>query len=110
MTSDFALTYIPRRMRELKVGPHYFLRYRHLVLRPSAVKKINSGTDFYFLLQPVASVRVESEAGTYDRTVTNINEMQYEHRGRIVIKNLSAAEVQHVHFIQVIPKNTKEKK
>lgn len=106
MTIALALEYIPRRMEELGYGEQYILRFRHLVLKPQEKLEINACNQFFILVEQPADVSVESQAGIYDLSRTNTNEMQYEHQGIITIGNLGGR-ANHLRFIQVIPRHIK---
>lgn len=109
MTINLALEYIPRRMRELGYGKQYYLRFRHLVLQPSEELELPAYNQFFILVEEAQDVSVKSEFGIFDLSLTNANEMLYEHQGQITIKNKAAA-IRHVRFIQVIPKHNFRKK
>lgn len=102
MTVEFALNYIPRRMKELGYGTKYLIRWRHMQLDRAANKVINANNELYLLINPKSGLVVKSKAGIYDQNDTAINEMQYEHRGKILVKN-EARFAQMVLFIQVVP-------
>jgi hypothetical protein len=102
MNTAFALDYIPRRMNELGYGNGYITRYRHFQMDASSVLNIDAENEHYFLIEPSDNLLVKSKAGTYNINDESINEMQYEHRGKIKISNLSKNK-QFVIFIQVIP-------
>jgi hypothetical protein len=102
MTINLALEYIPRRMRELGLGSDYYLRFRHFVLQPSEVVKIDSTNQFYILIEEVGDVNVTSDFGVFDLSQSNINEMLYEHQGQIKVTNYLKT-INHLRFIQVIP-------
>ena len=55
------------------------------------------------LIEPSEEVRVESNTGLFDLSEYQVNELQYEHSGKIIIRNLSNAP-NHLRMIQVIPK------
>jgi len=102
MTINLALEYISKRMCELKIR-EYHLRFRHLLLQPGEQREMAAHTHLFYLVEPPGDVRVESDVGLFDFTETLTGEMQYEHRGKLTITNLSAF-FNHVRFIQVIPK------
>jgi hypothetical protein len=105
MTVEFALDYIPRRMRELGYGDNYITRWRHLQLDASSSIKIDSSNEYYILITPSSQVAVRSKLGVFDLTDIALNEMQYEHRGKIQIRN-NTHEIQFILFIQVIPNHS----
>lgn len=104
MTTALAQDYIRRRMAELGYMDNYYVRLRHYVLRPLQSIVIDADVHFFLLIQPPVMVRVQSAYGIYDLTVDNVNELQYEHQGKIEVENY-ASHLQHVQFIQVIIKN-----
>lgn len=108
MTVNLALEYIPRRMRELGFRNDYFIRFRHLVLQPKEEVKLDADNQFFYLIEEANKIRVESETGIFDLREKNANELQYEHQSKITIYNYSTR-INHLRFIQVIPKHTKIK-
>lgn len=108
MTTDLALEYIPRRMRELGYGDNYSLRFVHLVLQPSEKRNLEASCEFFILVEEPANVSVDSDMGIFDLSNTTTNELQYEHQGSITVSNLSTAAAISVRFIQVIPKNIQQ--
>jgi hypothetical protein len=111
MTEQFALDYIPHRMRELGHNAGYITRFQHLILRPREIINLECyGGEIWLLVDPTASIRVESELGRYNmRNIINANKQVYEHQGSIEIANLDAV-VNHVRFIQVVPKHDRKEK
>lgn len=108
MTINLALEYIPRRMEELGFGNRYYLRFRHLALQPHEQLTVTAYNQFFILVEEVADVSVVSEFGVFDLSLKNINEMLYEHQGKIEIQNYSSG-INHIRFIQVIPKHKTKK-
>ena len=104
MNTQFALDYIPRRMNELGYGSHYITRWRHLQIDAGSSLSIDADNEYYILIEPNIYFSVKSKFGVYDVTDTAINEMQYEHRGKILIKNY-LSKSQLILFIQVIPQH-----
>lgn len=104
MTIALALEYIPRRMNDIGVGSNYFLRFKHLVLRSMETIEIDADNQFFIQLDEVADISIQSEFGIYDLSESNISEQQYEHQGKIILYNYSS-DINHVRFIQVIPRN-----
>ncbi len=103
MTIEFALAYIPRKMREMGFGDDYMIKFRHIILKPQQQQVIRAYSQFYLLVdQP--QVSITSDFGTYDLLETNSNEIIYEHQGLITIKN-NSTDYYRIRFIQVIPKN-----
>ncbi|GAC1599262.1 MAG: hypothetical protein NVS3B8_11840 [Chitinophagaceae bacterium] len=103
MTDILALEYIPKRMCELNYGTDYSIRFRHFVLQPGEGRKVHAYNQLFVLVEPFCDVRIESIAGLFDMSDDQANELQYEHRGDITILNRSIF-INHVRFIQVIPK------
>ncbi len=102
MTAGLALEYISRRMKEL-CQTDYHLRFRHLRLRGGETRTIMAHTDVFILVDPPLDVRVHSDIGVFDLSMEAATEMAYEHRGTILVANMSIFS-NHVRFIQVIPK------
>jgi hypothetical protein len=104
MTIDFALDHIPRRMRELGFEDAYYTKFKHLVMSPSETRKIEGYNQYWMLIDEPGDVSIVSEFGVFDLTLINANELDHEHQGLITITNYLAG-VNHVRFIQVIPKH-----
>ena len=102
MTSDLALEYISRRMNEMGYSKNYLLRFRHILLKVSEVREITAYNQIFLLIDPMATIRIESDVGLFDVNEDHANEMQYEHRGRIRATNLSLSTT-NVRFLQAIP-------
>jgi len=102
MTSDLALEYINRRMSEMGNGKNYLLRFRHLLLQGNEARELTAYNQILLLIEPAANVKIESDVGLYDLNEEHANELQYEHRGRIKIVNLSLVPT-NVRFLQAIP-------
>ena len=108
MTINLALEYIPRRMEELGFGNEYYLRFRHFVLQPSEQLDVLAFNQFFILVEEASDVSVKSEFGIFDLSLRNANEMLYEHQGQITIQNYASG-INHVRFIQIIPKHKNQK-
>lgn len=104
MTIESALSYIERRMSEIGVGKNYFTQLKHFVLTPLESIEIDADNQYFILLDEMGDILIQSDFGIYDLTETTINELKYEHQGKIIVQNYSA-EIKHVRFMQVIPKN-----
>lgn len=104
MTSDLALEYIARRMVEMGYGKRYLIRFRHMLLQIGEVRELTAYNQVFLLIDPVVALRIESDVGLFDLNEDHVNEMQYEHRGRIKITNLSLSPT-NARFIQAIPIN-----
>ena len=104
MTSDLALEYIARRMTEMGYGKNYLIRFRHVLLKINETREITAYNQIFLLIEPIQSIRIESDVGLFDLTEDHANEMQYEHRGTIKITNLSLT-ITNVRFLQAIPIN-----
>lgn len=107
MTSDLALEYIARRMKEMGYGKNYLLRFRHILLKVSEVREIAAYNQIFLLIDPMSTIRIESDVGLFDVNEDHANEMQYEHRGRIRITNLSLTPT-NARFLQAIPINVND--
>jgi hypothetical protein len=108
MTIALALEYIPRRMKELGYGADYYIRFRHFVMQPQEKVEVDAYNQFFILVEEVQDGSVTSDFGLFDLAVQNINEQTYEHQGAIVISNY-ADRINHLRFIQVIPKHKTKK-
>jgi hypothetical protein len=102
MTAEFAIDFIPRRMKELGYGIEYIVRWRQFQLELNGILDIDAQNEYYYLVNPGNNVEVSSKFGIYNNADTSINEAQFEHRGKIRIKNFSPLPL-FVQFIQVIP-------
>ena len=102
MNIGFAMEYIPRRMCELGHGKNYMIRMRHILLQPNEQRTISGQNNLFVMVDPYCDLRVESNAGLFDMSEGQANELQYEHRGDITITNHSIF-TNHVRFIQAIP-------
>jgi hypothetical protein len=108
MKTEFVLDYIPRRMAELGYDKGYLTRWRHFQIDAKSVLKIDSENEFYYLIEPSVDFSVKSKLGICDLRDKTINEMQYEHRGKIKIQNYSRYS-KLILFIQVIPNHLYKK-
>lgn len=106
MNIEFALAFIPRRMRELGYGDNYIIRWRHFQLERQQIFKIDADNEYFMLINPNSNFAVRSKAGVFDLLDEAIDEQKYEHRGKIQVKN-RAKETQLILFIQVIPNHFK---
>lgn len=102
MTVEFALDFIPRRMRELGYGDNYITRWRHFQLETLQTLKLEGNNEYYMLINPSSYFAVRSKAGVFDLNDVAVDEQKYEHRGKTQIKN-RAETTQLILFIQVIP-------
>lgn len=102
MTSELALEYIKRRTAELCYNDSYSIRLRHFVLQPFEKRSIDAHNQFFVLLEPYCDLRIQSSSSVFDLSEDLTNELQYEHRGDILLTNLSA-QIIHTRMIQVIP-------
>ena len=107
MTSDLALDYIGRRMQEMGYGKKYLLRFRHVLLKVNESRELTAYNQIFLLIDPIATIRIESDVGLFDLNEYGANELQYEHRGRINITNLSLSPT-NARFIQAIPINAED--
>lgn len=104
MTTDLALEYIKRRTCELCYGDNYTLRVRHFVLQPYEQRIVDGHNQLFVLIEPYCDLRIESGAAIFDIAEQNINELEYEHRGDILLINQSMFH-NHARLIQVVPNN-----
>jgi hypothetical protein len=104
MTPELANEYIKRRMRELGHGDNYRIRFRHFVLGPMELRKIDARLQLLILAQPKECIRIQSDAGVFDAAEFSTNELQYEHQGTVQLTNYSPLP-QQVQMIQVIFKS-----
>lgn len=104
MTPDLTLDYIKRRMQEMGYGKDYLIRFRHVLLKMGEVREITAYNQIFLLIEPVHTIRIESDVGLFDLNEDSANEMQYEHRGRIRLTNLSLSST-NARFLQAIPIN-----
>lgn len=74
-------------MHELGYGDNYTVRYRQFVVPDRAIITIKAYNQLYFLIDPHPSFTVKSKFGVFDLTIAGINELQHEHKGKIVIEN-----------------------
>ena len=63
MTTDLALEYIPRRMKELGYGDNYSIQFRHFVLPVMAVINENFPNQLLILIEPSEAIAVKSDTG-----------------------------------------------
>lgn len=103
MTTDLALEYIKRRASEQCYGQSYTLRLRHFVLQPYEQRRLDGHNQFFIIIEPYCSIRVESATAVFDIAEDNVNELQYEHQGDILLINQSMF-LNHARFIQITPK------
>lgn len=105
MTVAFALDFIPRRMKELGYGDEYITRWRHFQVEHGVILKLDASNEYYFLIYPPQGIVVRSKKGSFDVLDPLLNEMQYEHSGKIEVINTSG-DNKMVLFIQVIPNHS----
>ena len=105
MTAELSLDYIKRRMQEMGYGKEYLLRFRHILLRESETRELTAYNQIFLLIDPISTLRIESDVGLFDLSEVSANELQYEHRGRIKLTNLSLSPT-NARFLQAIPINT----
>ena len=112
MTINFAIEYIPRKMRELGFeNDQYTIRFRSFAVARSVPHIIDAfGGEYFLLVEEYENLTIESEAGLYFKNVGTLttNENIYEHHGRITIVNVGNIP-QYVKMIQVIPKHINTK-
>ena len=105
MNPELALEYISRRMQEMGYGKNYLLRFRHILLKAGEVRELTAYSQLFLLIDTAQNIRIESDVGLFDLSDEHANELQYEHRGRIRITNLSDTPT-NTRLIQAIPINT----
>jgi len=102
MTVAFAIARIPLMMEELGYGKNYIIRWRHFQLAAHEILSFDANNQYYLLIAPRYGISVKSNSGVYNYSDPSINEMQYEHKGKIQVNNNNTYP-QLVLFIQVIP-------
>lgn len=107
MTLGVAIDLLERRMKELCKEETYVLRLRHFVVAPKATLKIEADNQYFLFADTSEHLRIESTFGLYDLQADNVNELQYEHFGKIKVTNRSDQR-QPAKFIQgiVLPIDT----
>jgi hypothetical protein len=95
-------------MEELGHGKSYYIRFRHFVLQPAEHIDIEAYNEFYILIGEPENVNITSDFGLFDLSFDKTNEQQYEHQGYISVQNYSSS-INHIRFIQVIPKQSIKK-
>ncbi len=103
MTHEFALWYIPIRMKELGIV-NYYVRYRCLNVSPAVTMTIEAWNEYYYAIDVPALFDIKSKAGQCNFQDSRLTELQFEHRGKITLTNLGKVN-SILRFIQVIPKN-----
>src|SRR5258705_4655761 len=101
MTFEFALEYIPRRMKELGHGTEYHLRLKYFNLAPIEVRTLEAYNQLIILVEVGSNMKVESEMGMIDYTDINLRDYQFEHTGLVTITNKWEG-YNNLQFIQVI--------
>jgi hypothetical protein len=94
---------IENRMQELGIGQNYLTKIKHIVLRGNEKMEIEASDQYYFLIKAAENVSIRSDFGFFDLSFPFSNEQDYEHQGTILLQN-HVNYLNHVHFIQVIPK------
>lgn len=100
----FIQEYIKQRVLELTQNENLILHFKHIVLQPNEHIELHIGTAIYLITDLIDDVRVESDTGLFDIGSTETNQQIYEHRGQLIIDNLSS-NTNHIPFIQFIEKN-----
>jgi hypothetical protein len=109
MNFSFALDSIPRRMKEMGYGENYLTRYRHVRIEKTPATVFKAHNQLLLFIEPLDSIKIESEKGVYNMLDTKVNEQQHEHSGIVTITNSNGGAV-YILFIQVIPLNKPKKK
>jgi hypothetical protein len=106
MTIDFVMQTIPRRMAELGFGDNYRYRVRSVLVPGNGEVVMRSWNTWnYFPLEYLDrafGLVVESDVGYLDIASAKFSENQFEHTGKITLRNSSAQPV-HCHLIAVTP-------
>ncbi len=102
MIPALAHEYVKRRMIELGYGDKYHMRLRHFVLQGVEKRTEKAYGSYFILVSEPTNVQIKSQNGVFDLDNNNVNEMVYEHHGKITITN-TARSIARVRFIQVIP-------
>lgn len=108
MELNFAIAYIPHRMKELGFS-HYTMRYRTVRVLKTKTISIDPGNSILLAINPSSLISIKSKAGIF-KLDDSVNEQQYEHRGLTKVRN-DGSLTAFVVFIQVIPlhKNNRKK-
>lgn len=104
MTPELVNEYVHRRMKELGHGDNYHTRFRHFVLAPKEIRKVDASLQLFVLPAAKENIRIESDIGIFDLSEAATNELQYEHQGMITLTNQSPL-VLHLQMLQVIYKS-----
>src|SRR5687768_15522102 len=115
MRAELALPLLYARMYELGYKD-IEIHVRHVSVPRSQTRKINGGSDTWMLCDeqniyhinantfyPGTAVKIESENGVYDPLTEELEELEHEHTGEIILTNRSN-QVQYVMFLQATPK------
>ena len=104
MTEGLAIEIAKQKMQQLGNGKEYLFHLRHLQISPLTQVKLKAQNELFILIKPPDDVKVYSKAGIYNMMDTDINEMQYVHRGLTTVFNQHKQDHLHVKFLQVTPK------
>jgi hypothetical protein len=100
MTEQFAMDYIPLRMKQLGYR-NYHVRYREIGVYGQTSLTIEAYNALYFIIEVPPEMIVESDYGFYFTTSdVDWTENIHEHRGEIIITNQNERN-ERVKLIQV---------
>ena len=100
MSEEFALQYIPQRVRE-RGYDRYRLEFQSLQLAPGEEREITAYNELWLLLEADEGIIIRSDYGLYSVRDEQAPENVHEHADQILIRNASHL-VQRVQFIQVV--------
>jgi hypothetical protein len=100
MKEAFILAFIPLRMKQLGYET-YHLRYRDIYLEANATLDLEAHNELYFVIGEPQDLTIDSIYGYYDTTSSGVTENSFQHRGQIIISNMSDT-AKRIKFIQVI--------
>lgn len=103
MNAAIVMDYVKKRMIELGHAENYSIYLRHYIIEAAGTITFDAPNEMWVLIEPVEMLYILSQNGLYDISVTYNNEVQYEHTGRIEMKNYTGDRAIHARFIQVIP-------
>ena len=104
MTEDYTFQFIARRMQDLGFEKNYITETKHIVMQAGEVLELEAFNQFYYLVKEIDNVRIRSDFGFFDLSFAFTNGQDYEHQGQIILHNY-AHTINHIRFIQVIPKH-----
>lgn len=94
MTTAFILDIIPTRMREMGFGGNYHVEHHTVLVEGSSSITLSAWNAWAWFpsesITAAMKVSVESNFGCLTNVGTELTERQYEHTGKITIRNLEA--------------------